>query len=44
MSTTGKVPVLHDDGAVIWDSLAICEYAAELFPDAKLWPAGRTER
>jgi len=27
---------------VIWDSLAICEYAAELVPS--LWPAERAER
>ena len=39
-----KVPVLHDDDLVIWDSLAICEYVAELFPDAKLWPAARVAR
>lgn len=37
-SPTGKVPVLKDDGLVVWDSLAICEYLAEKFPAAKLWP------
>src|SRR5207237_212251 len=26
------------------DSLAICEYLAELAPDAKLWPADRAAR
>ncbi|MCG6902302.1 MAG: glutathione S-transferase [Rhodobacter sp.] len=35
---TGRVPVLHHDGRVIWDSLAICEYVADLVPDARLWP------
>jgi glutathione S-transferase len=33
------VPVLKDGDLVIWDSLAICEYLAEKFPAAKLWPA-----
>jgi glutathione S-transferase len=28
----------------VWDSLAICEYVAELFPAAKLWPAARVAR
>lgn len=36
-SPSGKVPVLLVDGSPIWDSLAICELAAELAPD--LWPA-----
>jgi glutathione S-transferase len=34
-----KVPVLVVDGQPVWDSLAICETAAELFPDKQLWPA-----
>lgn len=38
-SPSGKVPVLKtDEGLVIWDSLAICEWAAERFPPARLWP------
>lgn len=37
-SPSGHVPALKDDGVVIWDSLAICEYLAEKFPDAGLWP------
>jgi glutathione S-transferase len=35
---TGRVPVLHHDDLVIWDSMAICEYVADLVPDAGLWP------
>ncbi|MGI9390130.1 MAG: glutathione S-transferase family protein [Boseongicola sp.] len=35
---TGRVPVLLHDGLTIWDSLAICEYVADLCPDAGLWP------
>lgn len=37
-SPSGKVPVLYADGAAIWESLAICEYLAETFPEAGLWP------
>jgi glutathione S-transferase len=36
-SPSGMCPVLKDDGLVIWDSLAICEYLAEKVPG--LWPA-----
>lgn len=38
-SPAGKVPVLVDDATAVWESLAICEYAAEKFPEAQLWPA-----
>ncbi|MDO8280623.1 MAG: glutathione S-transferase family protein [Burkholderiaceae bacterium] len=38
LSPSGKVPVLVDDGLVVWDSLAIAEYLAETFPDKRLWP------
>lgn len=37
-SPSGLVPVLKDGDLVINDSLAICEYLAERFPAAKLWP------
>jgi glutathione S-transferase len=37
-SAAGKVPVLKDGGLTIWDSLAICEYLAEKYPDKRLWP------
>ncbi|MDP2260957.1 MAG: glutathione S-transferase family protein [Caulobacter sp.] len=43
-SPSGLVPVLKADGLVIWDSLAICEYLAERFPQAKLWPEDGAER
>jgi len=43
-SPTGRVPCLVHDGLAIWDSLAICEYVAELAPDAELWPADRAAR
>ena len=38
ISPAGKVPVLVDDGFVVWDTLAIAEYVAEKFPQHKLWP------
>ena len=38
-SPTGLVPVLKDGDVTVWDSLAICEYLADRFPDARLWPA-----
>jgi glutathione S-transferase len=43
-SPTGLVPVLKDGSLVIWDSLAICEHLAEVFPEAGLWPEDRTAR
>ena len=38
-SPSGKVPVLIHGSLKVWDSLAICEYVAELFPQAQLWPS-----
>lgn len=38
-SPTGKVPALKCEHGTIVDSLAICEYLAERFPKAGLWPA-----
>lgn len=32
------VPVLENDGQMIWDSLAILEFLAETNPDKALWP------
>ena len=43
-SPSGKVPCLIHDGVTVWDSLAICEYLAETFPEANLWPEGREAR
>jgi glutathione S-transferase len=41
---SGKVPALVDGDITIWDSLAIIEYAAERFPQARLWPEDRAAR
>ena len=42
VSPTGKVPVLRDGDLLIWESLAILEYAAERAP--ALWPADPAAR
>jgi len=38
------VPRLTHDGASIWDTLAIAEYLAELYPDAGMLPKDRVAR
>lgn len=43
-SRSGKVPILVDGDITVWDSLAIMEYLAERFPEAKLWPQDRAAR
>lgn len=42
-SPSGRVPVLIDGQARIWDSLAICEYVNERL-DGAAWPADEVER
>lgn len=42
LSPSATVPVLEVGGTVIWDSLAICEWAAERAPS--LWPADTGQR
>ncbi|MBS0529531.1 MAG: glutathione S-transferase family protein [Proteobacteria bacterium] len=44
VTPSGKVPVLIDRDVTVWDSLAIIEYAAERFPEARLWPADSASR
>src|SRR5687768_15714232 len=43
-SPSGRVPALVHGKVTVWDSLAICEYLNELFPDAKLLPAAPEAR
>ena len=43
-SPSGKVPALVDGDFTIWESLAIIEYLAELFPDHGIWPRERSAR
>jgi glutathione S-transferase len=40
----GKVPVLWDDKAVIWDSLAIVEWLADKTDRARYWPTDDAAR
>jgi glutathione S-transferase len=43
-SPSGKAPCLIHGPVTVWESLAICEYLAETFPDSGLWPKDRTAR
>jgi glutathione S-transferase len=43
-SGSGRVPALRHGDMTLWESLAICEYLAELFPAARLWPEDREAR
>jgi glutathione S-transferase len=44
ITRSGKVPALIDGDVTVWDSLAIIEYVAELFPEKRLWPADKIAR
>ena len=44
ISPTGLVPFLRHGTLNIWETLSIIEYAAELFPDAGVWPKDREAR
>ena len=43
-SPSGKCPVLIDGEITVWDSLAIIEYLAEMYPEKPLWPKARAAR
>ena len=38
------MPALIDGDITVWDLLAIIEYLAERFPEARLWPEDRARR
>ena len=44
ISDNAKVPILYDQEVKIWDSLAICEYLAEQYPEYALWPKDKAQR
>lgn len=48
VNPAGKVPVLLDSSlstnTAIWDSLAICEYLSETYPEFQLWPTNKAAR
>ncbi|MBD2440174.1 glutathione S-transferase family protein [Nostoc sp. FACHB-110] len=43
-SPSGRVPALIHDDLIIWDSIAICEYLAEVFPHLYWWPQDKKHR
>lgn len=43
-SPSGKVPAFEHNSNTVWDSLAICEYVAELYPEAGCWPDNQADR
>ena len=43
-SPSMKVPVLRHGDLTVWDSLAILEYVAELFPEKGFWPTDAKSR
>jgi glutathione S-transferase len=43
-SSAGRVPILIARDVTIWDSLAICEYLAEQFPERNMWPQATDAR
>ena len=44
LSPSRRVPVLYIDEQPVWDSLAIAETVAELYPEAALWPSDTVAR
>lgn len=44
VSPSGKVPVLINGPEKVWESLAICEYAAEILKLPGAWPADTVQR
>lgn len=43
-SASGRLPVLVDGETTVWDSLSICEYLAEQFPEKNMWPQNVAQR
>jgi len=41
---SGLVPTLRDGDLAVWDSLSICEYLNELFPEHAMWPQEKDAR
>ena len=44
VSPSGRVPVIQHGERTIWETLAILEYAHELYPEVGLWPEDRNAR
>ncbi|PXX93826.1 glutathione S-transferase [Marinobacter vulgaris] len=37
-SPSGKVPAFCHESVTVWDSLAICEFVVDLYPEKNCWP------
>lgn len=35
---SGRIPILIDDTAIVWEALAIIEYLVDRFPNRGIWP------
>ncbi|MEQ8334049.1 glutathione S-transferase [Nisaea sp.] len=44
MNPHGRVPVIDDDGTIVWESHAILRYLAAVHGDAALWPDDPAKR
>ncbi len=44
ISPSVRVPCLIDGDITVWESLAIIEYFADVYPDQAIWPRERTAR
>ncbi len=43
-SPAGKVPTLIHGKITVWESLAICEYLSDIFPEKNFWPKDKEKR
>lgn len=43
-SPSGKVPLLKHGKSTVWESIAICDYVADLFPKKNMWPKEYAKR
>jgi glutathione S-transferase len=44
LNPNGRIPVIDDDGFVLWESIAINLYVAEKYGKAPLWPSALQDR
>jgi glutathione S-transferase len=44
LNPNGRIPVIDDDGFVLWESIAINLYVAEKYGKAPLWPSTLQDR
>jgi glutathione S-transferase len=43
-SPSGKCPTLRDGPITVWESPAVIDYIAELYPEKAIWPRGKAAR